>query len=345
LFGQFGLSDSLRVYRLQRKGVSLDLERSVTEPRMPLWGAWLSFVTQQAMGQPTYVLYDAHDGEAFVQVRYRPRQAAADIVYMAPALSDRDRAPRAWLNLLDGACVQVAAQGIQRVFANLPQAGAETEVFQQAGFSLYAAEDVFRRPSATYSRPSAAATARGGSLKLRPLEPGDWPALQKLCVAITPQRVRQAEGGINVTSESRRPCRWYVLSEGNGGDLAAAARLCSGGAAHWLRLLVHPDVRGVADDILDWGLSELSAQAPRPVYCSVRKYEGGIRGPLEQGGFEPYESRSLVVRHTVAWIKSTVQDKVPALAKGAEAVPPAFRINGEAELDPANGRLAAEGEM
>ena len=79
VFGAFSFGDSVRVYRLQRRGISLDLQRDLTQPNTPLWNAWLAFVTQQAMGRPTYVLYDPHDGEAFVQVHYRPHQAAADV--------------------------------------------------------------------------------------------------------------------------------------------------------------------------------------------------------------------------------------------------------------------------
>ena len=62
MFGSFSAGDSLRVYRLQRKGVSLDLQRELTQPGVPLWEAWLAFLTQQAMGQPTYIVADLHTG-------------------------------------------------------------------------------------------------------------------------------------------------------------------------------------------------------------------------------------------------------------------------------------------
>jgi hypothetical protein len=334
----FRPGDSLRVYRLQRRGVSLDVQRRWTRPQTPLWEAWLAYLTQQAMGQPTFVMYDPHDGEAFVQIRYRPRQAAADVAYLAPSLEERGRATGAWSSLLDGACIEAAGQGIQRVFASLAESGGEIDLFQQAGFALYAGEDIYclKQPPANQRT--------GQGLALRPRTPGDWPSLQRLCVAITPQRVRQAEGGINIGSEAGKACQWHVLPGKNGEDLAAAVCVCTGGPAHWLRVLVHPDARDQAEALADWGVAHLIHQAHKPVYCSVRRYESGLRETLLHSGFELSEGRALAVRHTLAWVKSPAQDLVPALSKGVEPVPPAYRINGEREFGTPNGRLATERE-
>ncbi len=320
MLGPFSAGDSLRIYRLQRQGISLDLQWTLTQPHTPLWEAWLAFLTQQAMGQPTYVLYDPHDGEAFIQVRYRPHQAAADVVYLAPALTHNRRTVNAWMRLLDGACSDAASRGIQRVFANLPESGPEVDVFQQAGFTLYAGEEVYR-----LAQPQL--HPHGGELPaIRPQQPEDWPAIQRLCVAITPQRVRQAEGGIAVMAGGDRNCRRYVLP-GEDDDLQAAIILYSGGLAHWLRVLVHPESQPVADPLVRWGLAMMAGGPPKPVYCNVRQYESGVRAALAVAGFEPYATRSLMVRHTVAWVKATSQELVPVLKGGAEPVPPAFRIN------------------
>lgn len=336
LIGTFGPGDSVRVYRLQRRGISLDLQRAHLQPPSPLWEAWLSYVTQQAMGQPTLVLYDPHDGEAFVQFRYRARQAAADVVYLAPVLSDGERTARAWTSLLDGVCAEAAGQAIQRVFASLPESGPEMDVFQQAGFSLYAAEDIYRLARL------ALASYSGAGVYLRPLVPEDWTSLQRLIVAVTPQRVRQAEGGIHVATDIGRNCQWYVLPGPKAGDLAGSLRICKGGTAHWLRLLVNPEARDAVDSLVGWGLANLAACAPKAVYCSVRRYEGGIRGALEAAGFEHDASRALVVKQTAAWVKAPAPDLVRSLATGAEAVPPAYRINGEPGFVAPNGHLAAE---
>jgi hypothetical protein len=345
VFASFSPSDSLRVYRLQRKGIALDWQGHLAQPHTPLWEAYLAFLTQQAMGQPTYVLYDPHDGEAFVQVRYRPHQAAADVTYLSPALDENRNVVRAWARLLDGACIEAASRGIQRVFANLPESSPEVEVFHQSGFMLYSGEEIYRLEQLDTSRTQPQLPA------LRPLRAEDWPAIQKLCVAITPQRVRQAEGGIALATGWDKNCRRYVLPSTDGEDLIAMLSVCTGGLAHLLRVLIHPDEQqgadggsqpGIAESLIRWGLASLNRYAPRPVYCNVRQYESGVRADLQALGFEAYTTRVLMVKHTVAWVKSPLSELVPALKGSAEVVPPTLRINGEPELQATKGRLAAE---
>jgi hypothetical protein len=289
------------------------------------------------MGQPTYVLSDLSDGEGFVQVRYRPHQAAADVAFLAPALREGQKVNRVWSRLLDGACVEAAGHGIQRVFANLPESG-EADVFQQAGFMPYAGEDIFRLDSASTVQQQVQ------TLALRPQCPEDWPAIQKLCVAVTPQRIRQAEGGIAITTGGESNCHRYVLPAENGDDLLAELSVLAGGQAYWLRMIVHPEAGNVADGLIRWALSTLAGQPALPVYCSVRQYEGGVRAWLEAAGFAQYTTRVLMVKHTLAWSKTPVQELAPALSSSAEAVPPAYRINGDPELQPSKSRLATTRE-
>jgi hypothetical protein len=263
-------------------------------------------------------------------------------------LTEHQRAANAWAHLLDGACIEAARQGIQRVFGNLPAAGDEVDVFQRAGFTLYAEEDLYRlAPEAgTGAEPLPA---------LRPQRPEDWPALQKLCVAITPQRVRQAEGGIALTAGWEKNCRRYVLPAEEGGDLVAALTTCNGAAAHWLQVLVHPNLRyqggsrseklsrqGLTKLLVHWGVAALAAQPVPFIYCSVRQYENGLREALQALGFEPIATWALMVRHTLAWVKAPAHEPVSALPSSAEAVPPAYRIDRDQELASPDGRLAAE---
>jgi hypothetical protein len=313
----------------------LDLQQNLMQPTKPLAEAWLAFLTQQAMGQPTFVLFDPQDGEAFIQVRYRPHQAAADVTCLAPALGESSRTAQAWSHLLDGSGIEAAGQGIQRVFASLPESGPEVDVFQQAGFTLYAGEEV-------YCLAGGQSAQRHALPALRPQQIDDLPALQRMCVAITPQRVRQAEGGIGLAAPSEKRCRRYVLHSPDGDDVLAAITVCTGTHAHWLRMLLHPDGRDLAEGLVAWGLDTLAGQPARPVYCNVRQYENGVCEALEQAGFQLYETRSLMVRHTVAWIKTPASEAVPALKSRAEAVPPAYHINGEPDLPARDGRLAAE---
>ncbi len=340
MFGPFSAGDSLRIYRLQRRGVSLDLRRDLTQPWSPLREAWLAFLTQQAMGQPTYVLTDLQQGDGFVQLRYRPHQAAADVIFLAPLLGNTEKAFKAVARLLDGAGIEAAGRGIQRMFADLPQPGVVADLFQQSGFTFYAQEDIYRLAQPVSREPGSDAPDLRGLHGLRPQRAEDWPALQKLFVAITPQRIRQAEGGIGV-SVGHDTSQRYILPGANGDEAWATLSVRTSRAAHWLRLVVHPDAHDVAAVLVPWALQTLSGQAPRPVYCNVRQYEGGVRAALEAEGFELYTTRTLAVKHTLAWSKAPALELLPGMKSSAEAVPPAYHINGESDPQASTSRLAA----
>ena len=49
-----------------------------------------------------------------------------------------------------------------------------------------------------------------------------------------------------------------------------------------------------------------------------------------------------MVKHTVAWIKTPLQESVATITSSAEPVPPAYRLNGEPELAGPDSRLATE---
>lgn len=336
MLGPFSPSDSLRLYRLQRKGISLIPRQDLTKPCTPLREAWLAFVTQQAMGQPTYVLYDPHEGEAFVQIRYRPHQAAADVAYLAPTLAEDHQTARAWSRLLDAACFEAARRGIQRIFASLPDSGAEVDVFQQAGFSLYTSEDIYR-----LTPPDGFSGDHLGRA-LDPQCPEDWPSIQKLRVSITPQRVRQAEGGIATASSNERNSRHLVLRGDEGSDLIGEVEWCTGSYGHWMHVWIHPDSRHIAGALIRRAVQALDDRSGRPIYCDVRQYESGLHTALDEAGFRPIATRALMAKPTLAWVKTPAQELAPVLKSGAEPVPPAYRATGEPDFQTSNGRLAAE---
>jgi len=326
VFGPFSLSDSLRLYRLQHRGLSLDLVKSLTQPQQPLWQAWLALMSQHAMGQPAYVLYDPHDGEAFIQVAYRSHQAAADIAYVAPTLGANRRAANAWATLLEGTSREVAERGIQRLFASLPEGGPEVEPFCQVGFAPYAGEQIFRT--------AQAGPFPGNELEglVRAQQLDDLPALQRLGAAVVPQRVRQAEGGISLGPDKEGNHRHYVLPGKQRDEMAGMLTIATGGGGHWMRLLVHPEMRHLAKGLACWGLSLLAGQPPRPVYASVRTYESGVIPVLEELGFELVGDRVLLVKHTAAWVKAPAQELSPVLTGGASPVPPTYHMSGEPEV-------------
>ncbi len=289
----------------------------------------MAFLTQQAMGRATYVLYDAQYGEAFVQVQYRPHQAAADVAYMAPSLASNRQANagKAWSRLLDGVSVEIAARGIQRLFASLPEAGPEQEIFQQSGFSRLC----LRR----HIPPGASARRSGCQRRARPATAADR-GLARPAKAVhrhhTPagapdRRRHRHHTGRGQASPGLRPARVrgrrrFAGGEGNrrgrpdrralpahrqAGPLAAAA-----GPPRRPRRRRRRGRPGLCPG---W---QASRRDRFTAMCGSTK--PAVAMPLQAAGFELDHTRTLMVKQTTAWAKAPVQELVPALKGSAEPV-------------------------
>jgi hypothetical protein len=109
----------------------------------------------------------------------------------------------------------------------------------------------------------------------------------------------------------------FVLEDRNG--TSGYGYLMSGRIGHWLHILVHSRAYDRAGDLLDYGLALLNYYPPLPVYCGVREYQGGVRVPLEERGFQMFSAQCCMVRHTMARVKKPALNLVPALEKRVEA--------------------------
>ena len=301
----FGPWDILLISRLQKRGIALSLEDALIQPHRPLLAAYFS------PNVYTCVLSEVEGGrrrEGFAQMREgRP---VAEVVYLAPALSADEEAPAIWRRLLAYLSAEAGRRGIQRLFARLPEDGPEVEAFQQVGFSIYAREDIFRLARA--ERPS-----RSDRIALRRQRPADEWGLQQLYAAVTPRSVQQSEG-LRCWENRRRPrLEGYVLEED--GEIVGYLGVGRGRLGHRLRVMLHPRAYERADGLIEYGLSLLAEYPPRPIYCSVRRYQGGLRGALEARGFQLFASQAVLVKHIAVRAEKPVVKLVPALEKRAGA--------------------------
>ncbi|HIC93543.1 MAG TPA: hypothetical protein EYP09_04750 [Anaerolineae bacterium] len=299
--------DILFISKLQRRGVALDLEDALTQPHRPLLAAYFSPRIY------TCVLSEVERGrrrEGFAQMREGGGRPAAEVVYLAPALSVDEEAPAIWRRLLAHLSAEAGRRGIQRLFARLPEDGPEVGAFQQAGFGVYVREDIFRLARA--ERPS-----RSDRIALRRQRPADEWGLQQLYAAVAPRSVRQSEG-LGCWEDRRRPrLEGYVLEEG--GEIVGYLGVGRGRLGHRLRVMLHPRAYQWADGLIEYGLSLLAEHPPRPIYCCVRRYQGGLREALEARGFQLFASQAVLVKHIAVRAEKPVVKLVPALEKRAGA--------------------------
>jgi hypothetical protein len=345
----FGVRDLLLVGNLQKKGTCLDPEIALTRPYSPLLAALSSYFLMQEAGTSTFILKAMDQSspstssghrrmQGLAQMRQRRGRPEADVIYLAPSFSTANEASTIWHRLLNHLCTRAGERGIQRLFARLAEDGEEIETFQQVGFSLYTREDTFRLKGLSESR------HRLNRVVMRPQQAVDAWALQRLYANVAPRLVRQAES-LGERGWERSSVDWplrarsegYVLEDN--GEIVSYLLFSSGRIGHWMRILLHPQAYDRADEVIQHGLAFLSHYLPRPIYCSVREYEGGLRTPLQDWGFEPFGSQAILVKHTTVRIKEPARKLVPALDKRAEvATPTVSQFNSSTTLRPSQDR-------
>jgi len=316
---QFGLRDFLSVGKIQREGILLGLEEAFTRAYRPLLAALAAYFTANGMGTCTYVSVNDESGEVegFVQVRLRRNRPEADVVFISPAFGDEEDVSQVWLRLLKHVCQQVGERGVQRVFARLPEGGPEMGPFRQAGFMVYTREDIFRLTPKQIGE-------RLSNLELYPaLRPesvmDNW-ALQQLYMAVAPRLVQQAESLAESVTDTQL-LEWigfgqregYILEDQE--EIIGYLQLWRGQVGHWLRIFLHPRACDRVEPLIAHGLACWQRYPPRPLYCAVREYQGGLRGPLEAFGFRFFATQAIVVKHTAVRVQERVPRLVPALEK------------------------------
>lgn len=310
------LQDLASVEQLQRNGVEMDVERSLLWPHTPLEAALLVHWPFSAVGAETIILYPPlRRGRAlgFLQMRFRKRRPEADVSFIAPTLDAKGDAVSIWYRLLSEAARGVGDRGGQRVYAQLLGRDGGEDVLRQSGFTTYAHEDIYR----LNEKPDNL----GKNHMLRHQRAHDAWNLLRLYGQITPRPVQIAEGMLSSEGLAGKMGDWWDQARGSGyvlyagHDLAAAVRIQRGRKAYWLRFWLHPDHHDSADVLIRCAVSLLWAAPRRPIYCSVREYESGLRAPLEDMGFRYLQTRSLLVKHTTARLKEPALNLVPALEK------------------------------
>jgi hypothetical protein len=313
-------NDLLAVQQLQRRGVQLDLERAVLWPHTPLHAALVPRLPFSMVSAETIVLYSGNSRHSravgFIQARERRGRPEGDIVFIAPSLDADDDAVSIWYRLLAECAQQIGARGGQRLFAQVSSGNGVEEVFRQAGFSSYAREDIYRLTDWPKN------LAKDNSLRHQRARDG-W-TLLRLYAQFTPRPVQIAEGMLSPEGQGGKMGDWWDQSSGSGyileteSEVIGAVRVRRGRAAYWLRFWLHPQSLDQGETLVHGAQSLLWAAPHRPIYCSVRDYESGLRNDLEAAGFEYLLTRSLLVKHTTVRAKEPLIKLMPALEKRPE---------------------------
>jgi hypothetical protein len=314
----FRLWDAALVARLQRQGVSLDLETHLTRSRSPLGTAIVSHLLLARDGACTCIADHKEENGSWLglaQMHQRPGRTEYVISFMSPALSSGSGAHATWQRLLAHLSVRTGECGGQRLYAGLPGEGEEYQIFRHMGFIAFAQEEV-------YQCADPARLSQTAPLPLRRQRARDSWGLQRLYANVTPRPVQNAEGsGQGEWELTYRP--WLACPQQHGyvwessGEIGAALQIRSTAAAHWVRLLLHPDMMDQANAVIA-AVGLVNRTPGQKIYWAVRTYEAGIPAILGAHGFQLIGNQTLVVKHCTIWAREAALQPVPALNGKAE---------------------------
>lgn len=309
---RLSLADLWTVYRLQRSGIRLDVRGAVVEPDPPLYLAVRDELLPWRQQVKTVVVRrgDRERRQAgFVQLHRRSSQPAMDIVFIAPSLDRGAGVAWLWKHLLNDAVKVAGMANAQRVYAHVPASRhAEVEVLRQAGFALYAQDQLYRMnvPAHWPDRPDTPTWQPQTTVD-------DW-GLARLYHAITPAVVQQAEtigsttdgqngSAVHCWGENRNGC--YVIRIGE--TIRGYLRLTPGKRGHWLKMVLHPEISDQGERLLHEALGLMNGWPKQPVFSDVREYEGYLTDALERCGFRHVMTRRLLVHHTTVRVPAVEQ--------------------------------------
>ncbi|HXG40332.1 MAG TPA: hypothetical protein VNJ28_05265 [Candidatus Limnocylindrales bacterium] len=216
-----------------------------------------------------------------------------------------------------------ARRGAFRVHVACADVDGNVELFMQAGFARYGDEIVmFRPPDRPLPEPVGEPEAR--ALRIRPATPLDAVALFRLYGAATPQPVQRLEG-YRIGDWERQGHHWrvprsslapilrfadveaYVQEAPDGGpdgtqlDAFLQVGVAKEEQPHYLKVMTRPGAD--AGPIVRYGLGVIAARRQhgqeRGVVAPVRTYEKPTDRRLEEQGFEPIATVTLLVKETL----------------------------------------------
>lgn len=310
--------------RKPRNQVVLYTEGLLAQAHRPVWFALRCLLQGNGRDMSTMV-YQDRGSAAVIQAQGRSGRPDQDIVYMASVGARASHMPsdnEIWYRLLERLVINAGQHYVQRLYAAVPgQHNEVREIFRQLGFQAYAYTSIMHLSGPDWDQGTTLAPMRAQARR-------DHWAVHKLYGATTPHPVQQAEvrnarhWALPLTQSWIGPRRGaWVL--GPDDDLRAYLRLTSGPAGHVFSLLIHPDARDAAVDVLRFGLAQLSDT--RPAYLLLREYQGELLAPAQDLGFQPIGEQTLLVKTTVVPVRRSLL--VPALEPGLEPRIPAPRIS------------------
>lgn len=323
----FQISDIFLIQSLDRHSTKLNTVQDLLQPYSAVGSALTAILPWNEAKVVSYVLLQRQHNLArhgFLQAQKRPGRPEADILLLAPALDTQRGHPAIWEKLLSHYINEATAQGIVRLYVDVPDQPLPVSSFTHVGFKVYTRQTVWRLAANHIdSYPCDEA------VDIRPQQQSDEWGLRRLYDQVTPKLVQQAEG--QQMQEFVKPpiVDWwqsfvrnsFVLVVEN--QIEGCIRIGYGQRGIWLQLWVDTLSHKTTQihQLIRYALTEVRNHGIRkPLYIGVRDYHGGLGSVLSDYGFAPFTDRAKMVRHLVQWVKMAEPALSPLLESAPEAV-------------------------
>jgi len=239
------------------------------------------------------------------QFRMRAHDHLAQLVLLAPFEPDADDG--AWLGLLDAVAFEAGRRGATMVTAEVDELSALFPLMRQAGFAVYARQEIWR-----WSGEMAGGSAQAPVGELAEESDDDSLDIQLLYSSIVPRLVQpiavpsRESSGLVYRKDSRVQA-YIAVSPGRSGV--------------YLMPFIHPDVLGSeAAAVLLAVIARVARAEQAPVYVCVRRYQDWLGDSLRALGFEAVTQQAVLVRRIAAGVRSADFSPLTMLAGSLSSV-------------------------
>jgi hypothetical protein len=285
--------------RLTPRGVCLRSEAALTTGARVLQNGLVGLIAPRRGASTLVWRGNGDEKAAFAQMQLEDGAQRARVYFFAPVGAETP--PQSCVALLEGLAQEAGALGAHNLMAEAQEGSAEFAALRQAGFAIYARQQVYR----LLTRPATLKT----DVSLQSCSPQHKIAIHRLYSNIVPALVRQVEPTPTGTHDG------YVLLRVD--DLVALLCVNRGPKGIWVQPYVHPEAEDAIGEVLAAFLlgEELDAHKPhKPVYVCARSYQSWLRGALRVAGFEPWGQQAVMVKRLSVSAKKPVRKPIPTIA-------------------------------
>lgn len=302
------LTDLPLLHRLADSGLTLDTELACTRGGTALAALAVPLLRQCGI----YTLVGrAQRLPVLGQYRLKADDHLAQLLAIAPPTTESDRADTAWLHILDAVTADAGRRGAHILTAEVDEGSPIFCTLRQAGFAVYARQELYRAISAAVLH--AVAPLRG---TLAEETDADAMDVQLLYANIVPRLVQP----ISVPSPDSTGIVYRC-----DGRIQGYLAVSSGRAGIYVVPFFHPDVPGseaaaaLASVI---ALAGGSSASRLPVTVCVRRYQDWLEEPLAALGLTVAAGQAVMVRHIAAAVRQPQFARVTAQLGVVHALPP-----------------------